>query len=518
MNKHLNTIFQYHEETKHTALRHARSLGYMDWKTQPNPFRVYDGAIKIPLRLSTNNPTPSYAHIFGGVPKAPLCFEAISQLFQFSLGLAATKSYDGTSWSLRCNASSGNLHPTEGYIILPPMQGVDEKCSLSHYNSQHHELEKLHTFDSTILGENEFILSLSSIYWREAWKYGERAFRYVNLDAGHALRALEVSAKMMGWSFKRLDVEVETHNELLGLNQSERFCVDEREEADILLLFSKKETLDVEGLLKEIDGQFQSIANILSASHHRWDIINEVADASREKEKSLLHVVSNEIERVPNYDSKSVILKRRSAQMMDAEKADISKETFFSILDSVKDEIIGHESFVSFVIFVHDIGELESGLYLFSRNKRHLDDFKTLMKSSFLFDKVDDTQELYLLQKGDFGVIAKNISCNQDIAKDGAFSLGMLCEFSSLINEYGPYMYKELYYECGSIGQQLYLEATSLDVQATGIGCFLDDVMHSLLGLNSNQYQSLYHFTIGRAIVDRRLDTTDPYAHLQGTS
>ena len=159
MNKNLNTVYYYHEETKHTAMRHARSLGYLDWATQPNPYRSYEGAEKVGLKLSTSNATPLYSDIFNEVPKAPLCFEAISQLFQFSLGLAATKSHEGSSWSLRCNASSGNLHPTEAYIILPPMNGIDEKHTVSHYNPQHHHLEKLASFDSMVLAEDEFLLS-----------------------------------------------------------------------------------------------------------------------------------------------------------------------------------------------------------------------------------------------------------------------------------------------------------------------------------------------------------------------
>src|SRR5437660_12483691 len=35
--------------------------------------------------------------------------------------------------------------------------------------------------------EDSFLVGLSSIHWREAWKYGERAFRYCQHDVGHAL-------------------------------------------------------------------------------------------------------------------------------------------------------------------------------------------------------------------------------------------------------------------------------------------------------------------------------------------
>ncbi len=119
---------------------------------------------------------------------------------------------------------------------------------------------------------------------------------------------------------------------------------------------------------------------------------------------------------------------------------------------------------------------------------------------------------LYALKYDNYKIAAKNISCNQDIASDGAFSLGMLSSFSDELLEHGAHRYKELYWECGAIGQQLYLEATSVGLSATGIGCFLDESFHNLLGLESNRFQTLYHFTIGRGLFDKRVLSKKPYA------
>ncbi len=40
----LETVLAYHERTKHHPHSYARSLGYLDWDTQPNPFRRYEGS------------------------------------------------------------------------------------------------------------------------------------------------------------------------------------------------------------------------------------------------------------------------------------------------------------------------------------------------------------------------------------------------------------------------------------------------------------------------------------------
>ena len=65
------------------------------------------------------------------------------------------------------------------------------------------------------------------------------------------------------------------------------------------------------------------------------------------------------------------------------------------------------------------------------------------------------------------------------------------------------------------IGQVLYLEAEAHGIRSTGIGCFFDDPVHDILGLKDHEFQSLYHFTVGKQVEDLRLQTWPPYSHLQ---
>ena len=104
---------------------------------------------------------------------------------------------------------------------------------------------------------------------------------------------------------------------------------------------------------------------------------------------------------------------------------------------------------------------------------------------------------LYLLSVGDQRAVARTVSCDQDIAADGVFSAGMLVAFDEALSAAGPGMYSRLFWETGVIGQVLYLEAEAARIQATGIGCFHDDEVHRILGINDHSWQSLYHFTMG---------------------
>ncbi len=107
------------------------------------------------------------------------------------------------------------------------------------------------------------------------------------------------------------------------------------------------------------------------------------------------------------------------------------------------------------------------------------------------------------------------LSCHQDITGSGAFSLGMIARFGESIRR-EPFRYRHRFWECGMIGQVLYLEAEAHGVRGTGIGCYFDEAVHEILGLASDRFQSLYHFTVGRPLDDSRIATHPPYFHLSG--
>jgi len=519
MNNKLQTTFMYHEVTKHSQQRYARSLGYMDWSTQPNPFREYRVANKVKLPLALEHPTPPYHMLDSALPSAPLLKESLSQLMQFSMGIAAWKVSDGASWAVRCNASSGNLHPTESYLILPPLlEEQESKSTIYHYAPKHHELEELASFDTSFwksLPKDSFLLGVSSISWREVWKYGERAFRYVNLDAGHAWQSIVVSAKMLGWKVTRLDsVTTQDVSKLLGVNQANRFS--ETEIGDMVLVISPEyvqASLSIDSLLDELPLVYEGIANKLSPSMEEWEIIPAIEEATSGAQIPQQSVKHKQTAPKETQESKSVVLKRRSIHVMDTVRSLITKEQFFTILRGVSDSLDAKENSAHLVLLVERVEEMDEGIYILVRNERDRAALQEGMHAAFAWESCEGSEiaGLYLLEKRDVKMPSKAISCNQAIASDGAFSLGMLCNFSEQILEHGPHRYKELYWECGAIGQQIYLDATSMGLSGTGIGCFLDDMFHSMLGLKENRFQTLYHFTVGRGYVDSRIQTRAPY-------
>ena len=158
---------------------------------------------------------------------APLSVDSISLFFRYALSLTAWKRFEGTTWSLRANPSSGNLHPTEGYVLLPSLDAIHDRPGVYHYASKAHGLELRADFDPSVWAaltaafpEGSFLVGLSSILWREAWKYGERAFRYCQHDVGHALGSMRFAAAALGWKLRLLDrVGSAAVSQLLGLDR-----------------------------------------------------------------------------------------------------------------------------------------------------------------------------------------------------------------------------------------------------------------------------------------------------------
>lgn len=169
---------------------------------------------------------------------------------------------------------------------------------------------------------------------------------------------------------------------------------------------------------------------------------------------------------------------------------------------------------IHLALFVHRVDGLPQGLYVLVRDPAKLADLREAMHSHFLWARppgCPDDLPLYCLQEGDAGQLATQVSCHQEIAGAGAFSLGMIAEFESTIRRYGPWFYRRLFWETGVIGQVLYLEAEAAGVRATGIGCFFDDPVHQVFGFQDTKFQSLYHFTVGGPVDDPRLTTLPAY-------
>ena len=537
-------VLAYHERTKHHYHRYAASVGYMDWATQPDPFRRYEGASLFRLPFPERGQALPYWQLYvtDSMAPAPLSVDSVSLFLRYALSLTAWKRVEETTWSLRANPSSGNLHPTEGYVLLPALGAIHDRPGVYHYAPKEHGLERRADVDPSVWSalmaefpEGSFLVGLSSILWREAWKYGERAFRYCQHDVGHGLGTLRFAAAALGWKLFLLD-RVDAMSQLLGLD---RYAGAERERPELLAVVVRGNWASDRGLClskavvsQEAASRWYGTANVLSPEHGvDWPAIDEVAAATTNPTTAIdedFSTFPSEAElfeppvRSGASTAEKVILGRRSAVSMDASTT-ISAATFFRMLArlvptrdgrSLPWDAIPWRPRIHLGIFVHRVDHLAPGLYALARDPEKVEPLQQAMRREFLWRRPPSCPRglpLYLLKEGDCRALAASVSCGQDIAGDGAFSLGMIADYMDSLVTCGAAFYRNLFWEAGLVGQVLYLEAEEAGIRSTGIGCYFDDPVHEVFGISSRDWQSFYHFTVGGPVEDKRLTTLPAY-------
>ncbi|OAY74692.1 hypothetical protein ACMD2_09314 [Ananas comosus] len=333
------------------------------------------------------------------------------------------------------------------------------------------------------------MISLSSVFWREAWKYGERALRYCNHDAGHALAAVAVAAAALGWDARLLD----------GLSH-----------ADLEALIGVPQTYPpppvqlpdgpVRGKLPWIEPS----TGLRSPYLPRRD--EPCCGLLRPTERA------DFAELYKDFTVREVVRKRRSAVDMDRVHV-MERNTFYQILlhclpsgelghgeegEEIKKQgkqcalpfrVLTWDAEVHAALFVHRVAGLPKGLYFLVRNEDHFDALKCAMRPEFEWERPDgcpDGLPLYRLARGDCQELAKQLSCHQDIASDGCFSLGMVARFEPVLRK-----------------RVLDVSALVLETGALSI--------HEVLGIKDMEFQSLYHFTVGGPMVDKRIMSLPAY-------
>jgi SagB-type dehydrogenase family enzyme len=538
----LAAVYRYHDGTKHHFHRFAQSLGYLDWASQPRAFRGFADAPAFPLYPAPGVATHGYAPGRATFDQTcqleaaaqPVGAAAIGDVLRHALGLSAWKSVDANRWALRVNPSSGNLHPTEAYVICGSLPGLASQPAVYHYAADRHALELRCVFDGSVwesaCGRRKDVLfvALTSIHWREAWKYGERAFRYCQHDLGHAVAALSVAGGLAGWRATLLPSwPGHAIAAVTGVDREQDFIDAEREEPGCIMAMTAGEPLDCseEAVSQLVNagthGRWSGRASQLSEEHVDWSFIGEVAratdDAGRAHVPASGATAHDRTLRQRPIDARALLLRRRSAVAFDG-RSTIDRATFVDMLSRVLPganaplNSLWWTPRVHLAIFVHRVEGMAPGLYLLLRDGLAFDRLRAACRAEFMWEDADTGLPLWCLARDNVQPLAGRLSCDQDIAADGFFSLAMVADFDASLKTFGPSFYRHLFWETGVVGQVLYLEAEAAGARATGIGCFYDDPVHGVLGLRGHTFQSLYHFTVGMPVHDARLTTEPGYA------
>jgi SagB-type dehydrogenase family enzyme len=503
-NKDTDRLFAYHQATKHTYHSVRANARYLDWHNQPDPFRSFEGAAVLILppepgfpntgtfaamaalaeRTELPNEDKSESH-----EKITLDLAWLSRLLWHSMAVSAWKKVPGTGarYSLRVNPSSGNLHPTETYFALRAFTGMDD--GLYHYRADRHAVELrsrgawtqylARALEIPWASESPLIVGLTSIFWREAWKYGERAYRYCCHDLGHAMMSVLLAARALG-----LPGGAVAHFSDLRLARA--MVLAESDEAPMAFLVFPPRSGSIEFSAAPVES-VAGIPSELSAEEVRYELLLGIHAST------ILPEPAGPLPRISMANSDIVgshaalpdplldvplgltVRRRRSALDFDARTPPMGRDELEQLLDFATRDWradwrgnFGGDSahvergadFVTLYIYIHRVRECEPGVYRWNHGNRTLEQ----------------------LHRCNAQRVAAYLSLEQALAGNSCFTVSMVADLGEAARAFGNRGYRYIYFEAGAIGQRLYAGAEAQGWNATGIGAFYDDDVHRYLG------------------------------------
>lgn len=502
------TVLSYHTRSKHALDRYAAGPGTLDWEAQPKAFRDWQGAKQVTLPREITVSKITWGALATPRSPLPLNTQNLGSLLRLCVGLTAWKEYGGSRWSLRAHPSSGNLHPTETWLIAAKVDGLED--GLYHYQNLDHSLER-RAWGGDVQAAGVW-LGFSSIHWREAWKYGERAFRYCQLDMGHVLAAVSYAAALHGWRPRLLNSDSVMTARCLGVDHIADFEGVESEDAEVILALDESDAIPSDWT------QWAGKPSLLDARPlYQWPVIEEVAVATRGavSQSQINPSAATRLQVENDISAAQVILKRRSAQAFDGVSvmpASLFKHMLASLLPGGSPvwDLWPHAARVHPVLLVHRVEGVAPGVYVMPRNEATQASLRAAFRETFTWEVVDAELPLYQLIAARAGKTARTLSCHQDIATQCAVTFMMVAEFAKPIAA-DPVAYRHLHWEAGMLGHVITLEAEAAGWRGTGIGCFFDDAVHEVLGIKDDTFQVIYHYAVGMALDDPRISTLPAY-------
>ncbi|MFH1085116.1 MAG: SagB/ThcOx family dehydrogenase [Chloroflexota bacterium] len=199
-------------DTFQRETRYLRGQGFgepLDWAAQPEPYKEYADAPIVALEWSACEGGMSLwealarrrsVRAYGG---EPVTLGELAGLLWAGQGITHREG----DYALRAAPSAGALYPIETYVVAHRVDGLT--AGLYHYRVRGHALESLRAADlrdpiaraalnQRIAHDADLVLAWTAVFGRSKWKYGQRAYRYIYLDAGHIAENVALAAVALG--------------------------------------------------------------------------------------------------------------------------------------------------------------------------------------------------------------------------------------------------------------------------------------------------------------------------------
>jgi SagB-type dehydrogenase family enzyme len=188
--------------------KYIRNQGFgsnLDWSKKPETYKSYPNSKTVRLPSELKETTVAFTDALKkrrstrAFSPQPLSKLDLAFLLWTSTGIQRIEH----GYEFRNAPSAGALYPIETYVVVNNVEDLDN--GIYHYNIKDHSLEEVKTgifgeaiahaaLDQTICAIAPVVFVWTSTFNRSKWKYSQRAYRYVYLDAGHIAQNLALAA------------------------------------------------------------------------------------------------------------------------------------------------------------------------------------------------------------------------------------------------------------------------------------------------------------------------------------
>ncbi len=497
-----NSSLTYHEETKHSELTVRMSAHYLDWEDKPSAFKVYRNLHSIPLTRDFPSPREASLKVIKGVPPKTIAkridLGILAEILFFSAGLTRKITMGTGPYYMRAAPATGALYPIELYVICGGIPGLN--AGVYHFNPLDFALVRLRegdyrpelgaAFDEERL-TSPVTLALTSLAWRNAWKYGARSYRHWFWDSGVIAANLLATSSSEGLATKLaigfVDSEVDW---LLGLEKSKEATValasigvGLAEKAQQTRKAMSQLALEIEPLCKEEveypaiwkANEASTLRDLAQVREWRQGFKSPRSGNHTNRPTFPLRPLNEENLSIPSLEE--VILRRGSTRRFARQY--ISFEHLSAIIDASAadiplDFLPIKETLIDFYLIVNQVQGVSSGSYFFNRT----------------------TTSLEQLKAGQFRNMSGYLCLEQPLFGDASVVFYLMSGLQHVSGSLGNRGYRAAQFEAGITAGKIYLSSYSLGVGASG-STFYDDAVTEFFSPHAKEKSTMIAVGIG---------------------
>lgn len=470
----IQSIKEYHNRTSYD--RHAMGGVPLDWTNQPDVYKRYPGVKGLPLPRGVGLPGDRLSAIVRRRPpqglEGPMSLEMLSRILLMSYARTVLVRHTGGDFHYRSAPSAGALYPCELYAVAGPISGMEP--GLYHYAIPDHALIPL----CPTPFQEALTLFVTAIFFRSAWKYRDRAYRYHLLDAGHVLENLALAFRALGLPYRvHYDFDDEGMNEFLGLDAHQEVCL----------------------AVAEFRGTGQEAPHTAFTAMAKRAVPVSSPVAPRQVDHPLIRRIHTATSHLPERAVEAPRMLHRLGVSLGAPISAPDPTDWPEQMNHVE-ALWNRRSKRNFVRTPLPRGDLDALLAAL-----RLDDPAPLSGEAsqeesvcvgFLAERVEGMASgFYLLERGppaicrvaagDLAAGMARACLDQEWLANAALHFLFLVNLDVLEAAWGPRGYRYAMMTAGRLGQRLYLAATAMGLGCCGIGALYDEEASRLLDLNS---------------------------------